>query len=83
MTGNERKLPYKPCICPTMRKIDYVTRVKFWLISVCMSHLVVILSTVRRTDEQTHTGWTDRRDVGNSILDLEVPTLTCCIFNAP
>ena len=42
MTGNDRKLPYKPCICPTMRKIDYVTRVKFWLISVCVSHLVVI-----------------------------------------
>ena len=27
------------------------------------------LRTDARTDGRTHTGWTDRRDVGNSILD--------------
>ena len=28
------------------------------------------LRTDERTNERTDTGWTDRRDVGNSVLDL-------------
>ena len=31
------------------------------------------LRTDGRTHGRTHTGWTDRRDIGNSVLDLAFP----------
>ena len=34
-----------------------------------------------RTDERMHTGWTDRRDVGNSILHM-IPMLWILLRNS-